>query len=189
MKQSQILELIERIGNLLRAEQRIIGSAQQLQPVHIQVLEYLNRCNKYSNTPAGVVKYFGITKGTVSQSINVLEKRSLVEKKTDLADKRSVHIIITAKGKKLLKTLLIKRSSFELAKNTDSKINNLVETELKNILANLQKHNSYNTFGVCRTCRHLITKQTGFRCGLTKEVLSSTDTTKICHEHEYSEAV
>ncbi len=189
MKQSQTLELIERIGNLLRAEQRKIGSAYDLQPVHIQVLDYLNRCNKYSNTPAAIVKYFGITKGTVSQSIKILEKKSLVEKMPDAVDKRSVHIFITAGGKKLLKNLLIHRSSYELANKADSKTNNLIENELKNILANLQKHNSYNTFGVCNTCRHLITEQNGFRCGLTTEMLSSADTTKICHEHEYSKAV
>ena len=46
-----LLELVERLGNLMRTELRRAGSDESLQPVHLQSLIYLSKANRYSNTP------------------------------------------------------------------------------------------------------------------------------------------
>ncbi|MCI0482724.1 MAG: MarR family transcriptional regulator, partial [Candidatus Dadabacteria bacterium] len=68
----KIASLIERLGNLLRAEERAAGAG--LLPVHVRMLSYLSVCNRYSDTPAAVTEFAGATKGTSSQSIAVLER-------------------------------------------------------------------------------------------------------------------
>ena len=88
-------QLIEQLGNLLRAEERQAGSVHGLQPVHLQALHYLLRCNRYSDLPASVTDYLGLTKGTVSQTLLVLEKKRYIEKHPDVADRRSVHLALT----------------------------------------------------------------------------------------------
>lgn len=187
MSSSKTFILIERIGNLLRAEQRKVGSKFGLLPVHLQVLDYLSRCNKSSNTPAGVVKYFGITKGTASQSIKVLESKSYITKHADKDDKRWIHLNITSDGNKVLKKL-DEFLRYDLIESTNYP--NDLESGLLHILKGIQRNNSYNSFGVCKTCRNFIKEgKNQFRCGLTKQVLTPSDSEKICVEHKYRRAV
>jgi hypothetical protein len=42
MNNTFLYQLLERIGNLLRAEQRLVGNEFGLQEVHLQVLLYLS---------------------------------------------------------------------------------------------------------------------------------------------------
>jgi DNA-binding MarR family transcriptional regulator len=53
------------------------GAAHGLQPVQLEVLNYLSSCNRYSDTPMAVTEYLGQTKGTVSQTIKTLEKKRI----------------------------------------------------------------------------------------------------------------
>jgi len=45
-----LFDLVERLSLLTRAGLRQAGAAQGLQPVHLQVLFYLNQANRFSNT-------------------------------------------------------------------------------------------------------------------------------------------
>ncbi len=105
MQELTTLKLIERISTLLRAEQRKKYSALGLQPVHVQTLDYLANCNRFSDTPAAVTDYMGLTKGTVSQTLQVLERKGYLEKIQDLIDKRIVHLKILPWGQQLLKSI------------------------------------------------------------------------------------
>lgn len=69
MAVDRLYALLERIGNLLRAEERAAGLRHGPQPVHLQALRYVQSCNRYSNTPAALTEYLGLTKGTVSQTL------------------------------------------------------------------------------------------------------------------------
>src|SRR4029453_4211140 len=71
-----LLELVERLGNLMRTELRKAGSDEALQPVHLQALVYLSKANRYSNTPQALADYLGLTKGTVSQTLLLLDRRA-----------------------------------------------------------------------------------------------------------------
>ena len=188
MESTRVYELIDQIGFLLRSEQRKAGLESGLQPVHYQLLGYLNRCNRFSNTPVAVTRYLGLTKGTVSQSLQLLENRGLIKKVADKKDRRVVHLLLTGDG---LKTLLSGEQSNiwkqacqgfseeELSKNA---------SDLESLLRGLQRANQSRTFGVCKTCRHLQEDSGKNRCGLTREKLTAADTELICHEHEFQKA-
>ena len=184
MDNTLLYQLLERISNLLRAEQRLVGNDLGLQEVHLQVLLYLSRCNRYSNTPLGVADYLNATKGTISQSLKVLEKKGYILKKADAKDRRVVHLILTTQGQKLLKQVVPPSLFTHAVKELSDEQVEFLATQLSLLLGHLQKANRARSFGVCHTCRFFLREEDGFRCGLTQEALSHDDSQSICREHE-----
>ena len=183
MEKVDVFDLIERMAALIRSEERKKCTELGLQPVHLQVLDYLSRCNRYSDTPAALTNYLGMTRGTVSQTLLLLVKKGYIKKTTDAADRRMVHLSLLDDGYAILKqarasdlfnqaALLFKEQNF---------INN--EDMFMKALTALQKANKSQSFGLCKTCHYFTATADGFSCGLTKEALSLSDSEKICQEH------
>ena len=183
MEKVDVFDLIERMSALIRSEERKKCTELGLQPVHLQILDYLSRCNRYSDTPAALTNYLGMTRGTVSQTVLLLVKKGFIKKTADAADRRMVHLSLLTDGSAILKqartsdlfsqaALLFKEHDF---------INN--EDMFIKALTALQKANKSQSFGLCKTCRYFTTTSGGFTCGLTKEKLSQSDSEKICQEH------
>ena len=182
---SSLFELIERICNLARSDLRNQDDAGQLQPVHLQALAFLDRANRYSNTPQILAEYLGSTKGTVSQSLLLLYRRGLIDRKTDPDDRRVVRLRISARGKQLLETVALERRWANVFEHVPREQVETTLHVLKQMLTSLQKARGGRTFGVCRSCHQFLQEtQDRFRCGLTGEPLSTADTEKICREHE-----
>lgn len=179
-----LYQLIERTGNLLRVEQRLTGKDLGLQEVHLQVLLYLSLCNRYSNTPIAVTEYLNATKGTVSQSLKVLEAKGYLVKQPDGNDKRVVHLNLTAQGEQVVTEAIPSLAFVETIQGLTSGQVKDLQVNLTLLLTSLQQANQFRSFGVCQTCRFFIKKDNGFRCGLTKESLSEYDSSRICREHE-----
>lgn len=178
-------QLLERLASLLRKENRNLLLEYGLQPVHFEALHYLSICNRYSDTPMAVTEYLGQTKGTVSQSLKVLEKAELLQKNPDAIDKRVIHLKLTNAGNDLVHQLMPSPIMQEM-NNTlaESQITELNQS-LTRLLFSIQQKNSFKSFGQCASCQHNIkTGKTGFLCGLTKEMLSHQDIELICKEHE-----
>ena len=185
MSAKQIHIYIERLSNLLRNELRKAGAAHGLQPVQMEALHYLSVCNRYSDTPMGVTEYLGQTKGTISQSLNVLTKKGFVTKKADSKDKRITHLEITNSGKKLLNEAIPAPVFIDACKLLHQKKQTQIVQALDALLSSIQQANNMKSFGVCRTCRYnqrLDDKR--YVCGLTQEPLSSAEIQLICREHE-----
>ncbi len=183
MEKVDVFDLIERMAALIRSEERKKCTELGLQPVHLQVLDYLSRCNRYSDTPAALTNYLGMTRGTVSQTLLLLVKKGYIKKTTDAADRRMVHLSLLDDGYAILKqarasdlfnqaALLFKEHNF---------VNN--EDMFMKALTALQKANKSQSFGLCKTCQYFTATADGFSCGLTKEALSLSDSEKICQEH------
>jgi len=184
MKQPTVFDLIEYMAALIRSEERKKCTELKLQMVHFQVIEYLSSCNKYSNTPAAIANYLGITRGTISQTLLILEKNEFIIKSQDVADKRVYHIKLLDKGfrtlNKVQPTELFKKAFLEL--EMDLSITENEDVFVKALTA-LQKANHSFSFGICHSCRNFSKKPSGFFCELTQENLSENDSTKICQEH------
>ncbi len=185
-------QLLERIGNLIKNEARLGLMEHGLQPIQFDALNYLSVCNRFSDTPKGVTEYLGLTKGTVSQSIKVLESKGYLEKQADPDDKRITHLVISEKGRVLVAELYPSALLEKVVKNSDAvKLGldldldlDLLETQLKTLLMIIQSQNQRKTFGQCATCVHLQTDSAGsHHCGLTQAPLSRNDTQLICIEH------
>ena len=90
MNTNHIYDYVERLSELLKIDSRQAGAEHGIQPVQLEVLHYLSICNRYSDTPMAVTEYLGQTKGTVSQTLKVLEKKSLLTKRFDKGDNVSL---------------------------------------------------------------------------------------------------
>jgi len=185
MKTKQIYGYIERLSNLLRNEMRREGADYALQPVQLEALHYLSMCNRYSDTPMGVTEYLGQTKGTVSQSLKVLEKKAFLTKHADKNDKRITHLKVSSAGEKLLKKSIPAPLFTHACEHLNEQSKAQIITGLKELLQAVQRSNGMKSFGVCRTCRYNQKNKDGsYFCGLTREPLSQSDVQLICREHE-----
>ncbi|MCA9472694.1 MAG: MarR family winged helix-turn-helix transcriptional regulator [Nitrospirales bacterium] len=185
MRAKEVSAILERLCNLLRMEMRAFGLKHGLQPVQLEALTYLAHCNRYSDTPQAVGEYLGLTKGTVSQSLKVLEKRQLLHKHQDREDKRVVHLSPTAWGRTLVEqSLQAKGLTSALGVTSEAGRFDLQEMLLAT-LRNLQRQNNRKSFAACHTCRFNELQNDRYVCGLTKEPLSRKDIQLLCREHQY----
>jgi len=184
MNTQKLLELIERLANVLRAKRWRVGREFGLQPVHLQVLEYLNQCNRYSDTSVVLGKYLGITKGTLSQSIALLVNKDLLKKVSDAKDKRVFHLKLTQRGLASITQLGFSDIAHQLEHALSTAEIDTISQYLQKIMSNMQRLDLSSSFGVCRTCKHFLNlANNSFQCGLTKERLTMEEIDLICHEH------
>ena len=183
MKGRELAEILERLSSLLRADSRRRGLPAGLQPVHVETLLYLARCNRYSNNPQAVAEYLALTKGTVSQSLKVLERGGWIEKAADAEDRRKVRLLLTASGEQLAEDLAEPPALQQALADGEPPADRLTD-DLRRLLAGMQRATGNRSFGICETCRFFQREEEGFRCGLTGEGLSVEDSRLICREHE-----
>ncbi|ODT36899.1 MAG: MarR family transcriptional regulator [Lautropia sp. SCN 70-15] len=171
--------ILERLGALVHQAVRDDAARHGLLPIHLQVLQYLAQANRYSDLPIAIAEYFGITRGTVSQTLSVLERRGLLTKARDPAHGRRVHLRLTPQGLAILGGSWTERVQAALCAEPASA--QLDET-LVDVLAALQRINGRRAFGVCSQCAHFRADAGGTHCGLTGEPLAAEQTGKICRE-------
>lgn len=184
MNSKRVFDLIERIGALVRSDARRQAMPHELQPVHLQVLDYLSRANRFSDTPLAVGEYLGLTKGNMSQRINVLERLDLIRKAADDVDGRVVHLTITNAGKRLLADAHPPPSWRDAESLVGTKQFRNLEEPLAELLQALIAANGFKTFGQCKTCRfHQRPNRQPF-CGLLEVELDLEQADQICREHQ-----
>ena len=183
MNANEMYEYVERIANLIRTNVRKSGLASGLQPVQMEALHYLSRCNRYSDTPVAVAEFLGLTKGTVSQTIGVLENNHLVQKVTDKRDRRVVHLHLTPNGESVLAQSIPPKAMTAALQIMTDQCQHQLGRSLQELLSGLQHANGLKTFGPCKTCIHHLYDGAERRCELTRENLTDSDAEKICREH------
>lgn len=175
-----IAALIERVGRLLSTE----AHAEGLLPVQWEALRYLHRANRFSRTAAALTAYLGLTKGTVSQTLNALESKGLVKKQIDLKDRRSKHLSLSAKGKRLLRRdpLGVTVAAVStLGRSAQQALNKNLEA----LLALRLTAQDRQPFGQCQDCRYFARQHPEggpHYCQLLQEKLARTDARAICYE-------
>ncbi|MCG7993725.1 MAG: MarR family winged helix-turn-helix transcriptional regulator [Candidatus Thiodiazotropha lotti] len=185
MDSNSLYNHLERLSELLRTDLRKSGIKHGLQPVQLEVLHYLSVCNRYSDTPLAVSDYLGQTKGTVSQTIKVLEQKGLLLRRTDAGDKRVSHLGLTAKGSKLLDRLVPPPMLTNACDNLSKKARTQINHALNQLVMALLQSNGMKSFGVCHTCRYNgRAEDGGYYCNLVQQPLTVDDVQRICREHE-----
>ena len=171
-----VSQWLERLSALHRNLMRRFAAEEGLQLVHVEILQYLSVCNRYSDTTQTISEYLGQTKGSISQSLGHLEENGFIKRTQDKIDKRIFHLALTAKGNSVTQRM---HDSINLD-GADK-----LEPALKETLASIQKKNGLRGFGICQSCKfNQNPGKNSFSCGLTKEKLSAEEVKKICKEHE-----
>jgi len=177
---SQTLFLLERLGALIQQSVRDEAVRHGLLPIHIQVLHYLMRANRYSDMPIAIAECFGITRGTVSQTLAVLERKGLLTKEADARHGKRVHLRLTSADESVLGESWGERVEQTLCNGPVDAAT--LENTLRNLLSAMQRANGRRAFGLCRECAHFLTEESSARCGLTHEPLTTEQTDRICRE-------
>ncbi len=175
-----IAALIERVGRLLSTE----AHAEGLLPVQWETLRYLHKANRFSRTAAAVTAYLGLTKGTVSQTLNALESRGLVAKRIDPKDRRSKRLSLSAKGKRLLRKdpLGVTVTAVNALEHSAQQA---LDESLGALLASRLTGQGRQPFGQCRDCQYFADQHDDggpHYCQLLQEKLASKDAEAICYE-------
>jgi MarR family transcriptional repressor of emrRAB len=180
-----LLELVERLGNLMRTELRKTGADESMQPVHLQALIYISKANRYSNTPQALADYLGLTKGTVSQTLLLLDRRGLIERFEDDIDRRVVRLRLSSSGERLLNESQPALAWQNATRNiSPNRIRNATSA-LREALITLQEDNEGTTFGACQSCTWCQKlSQRIYRCGRMGDRLSGPETRKICRIYQ-----
>jgi len=180
MSAKRLQLLVERLTSLVRSDLRAVAVSHGLKLVQLEALVYLSVANRYSNTPVALTEYFGVTKGTISQTLKTLELRGLIEKISDTEDGRVQHCILTQRGREIATSAYPVKTLERLPADQAEIYADVLEEQLRV----LQLKNGSKTFGQCHTCRFFETRAKGGVCGLTRESLSVQDSKKICREHQ-----
>ncbi|WP_265946474.1 MarR family winged helix-turn-helix transcriptional regulator [Dechloromonas sp. A34] len=182
MNATLLPQLLAALARAVANEQRQAAVGAGLLPVQLTILSYLRDANRYSNTQQGLTEYLGLTKGTVSQSLKVLEERSLITRCADEADRRIVRLTLTAAGRERLGQAMDDAWA-EACQALGANQQQGAATALSRLLGAWQQARHGKTFGVCHSCRHFRPGQPTHQCGLTGEALSDDDSQHICREH------
>ena len=174
--------LLERLSRLIHGD----GFDAGLKPVQWETLRYLQRANRFSCTPGALTAYLANTKGTVSQTLNALQRKGLVEKHSAPRDRRSVRLALTSAGSELLAQDPLEPTRQALRGLGDTRLQPFIG-DLETLIGERLKQNQGRPFGLCNQCRHFrhsADKTSPYYCQLLREPLSNTDADKICLEQE-----
>lgn len=178
----QITDYLDAITAIVKHQQRELATKLSLQPIHMQIIQYLGRCNKYSDSHQNLCDFLGQTKGSVSTSVALLEKKNLLLKQMDNKDKRKGHLRLTEQGLEVFQqqqTLWTEAIGELLPKQQQTLL-----VALNDLLLGMQQANGNKVFGVCSSCKHLLRDGKQHKCGLTGQALLDKELELICTFHE-----
>lgn len=172
-----IRNLIERIVRINAAEEW----SDEVSPTQLAALSYLVQANRFSRSPSQVAEFMATTRGTVSQTLKVLARKGLIEKKQSDTDRRWASYQVTNAGLEALKRLTV---IDEVLEGLDSETTNALAIGLETLVRDALKARGRRRFGVCKTCRYYKHKKSGGFCTLLHEELTTKDASQICHEYQ-----
>jgi DNA-binding MarR family transcriptional regulator len=177
--------LLERLSRVVRSAEHEAG----LNPAQWEALRYIDRANRFSNSPGALAQFLGATKGTVSQTLIALERKGFIHKQVRADERRSIALSLTRRGRQRLADDPWLRLSHRLDA-LDQRVLRRLNTHLIDIVRTTLRQGGRPTFGQCSTCRHFGRNLARgdasgpHRCLLLDLALGKSDALKICVEHE-----
>ena len=176
---------LERLARLMRAREHGHG----LNPAQWEALRYLDRANRFSNSPGALTRYLGATKGTISQTLMALARKGFIVKSSREGERRSVSLALTERGL----AALAEDAWAELAAAADElggKTRRRLNRGLRELLADAVRRSGLASFGSCPGCRYFREKgfdpqlQRPHYCMFFDAPLGKDEVQRICIAHE-----
>ncbi len=96
----EVFSRVSRLARLLDKARREAFTAQSIEPWEFDVLAALRRAGSpYELTPGSLLRQTMVTSGTMTNRVDRLADRGLVERYPDPTDRRGVLVRLTARGK------------------------------------------------------------------------------------------
>jgi DNA-binding MarR family transcriptional regulator len=149
MSARETAELLVQVGRLVQAE----GYDGELSPAQWMALRFFARANQFSRNPSAFAEFQATTRGTATQTIKSLEAGGYLVRQPSKADRRSVSLRLTSKGKKALA-----RDPFEIlvraVDSLDANDRTAMRRALYQVLSTLATSGAHRQIGVCQDCTH-----------------------------------
>jgi len=109
--------------------------------------------NQFSRNPSAFAEFQATTRGTATQTIKLLEAGGYLVREPSKADRRSIRLRLTSKGKKALA-----RDPFEVLVRAvdllDAKEQIAMRRALHQVLSTVATSGAHRQIGVCQDCTH-----------------------------------
>lgn len=184
--ESRILASLERVSQAFRVLLWNESKEFSLSPIQIQVLIFLRYHYEQKRKVSYLADEFNMTKATISETIKILEQKSLIIKEFEINDSRSYIIHLTPKGYDIAE-----RTSL-FTREIQQPIDKLKEVDKENLLLSLLDIiHHLNNVGVitiqrmCFTCRFYKAnkhKQKHY-CELLNSKLADSELRIDCPDH------
>jgi DNA-binding MarR family transcriptional regulator len=179
MSARETAELLLQVGRLVQAE----GYVGELSPAQWMALRYFSRANSFSRNPSAFAEFQATTRGTASQAIKALEEDGYLVRQRSKADRRSVSLRLTNKGKKALAC-----DPFEVlvraVDSLDAEQRATMRRALHQVLTTLAVGGAHRRFGICQDCAHFgnlpSTGPLAAQCLLLGVAIQSADAGLLC---------
>jgi DNA-binding MarR family transcriptional regulator len=175
----QTLARLERLARLIRSASHTHG----LNAAQWEALRFLSRANHFSNSPGALTRYLGATKGTTSQTVLSLIKKGAITKSLRDNDGRSVVLVLTEAGEKILGDDPLIRLEKSIAKLGD-KTSKRFSKGLSELLQIEVEDQGEPSFGNCAGCLNAKKDQGEVWCKVLSVKVSIADAQKFCIYHK-----
>src|SRR5260370_12225327 len=142
-------ELLVQVGRLVQAE----GYGVDMSPVQWMAFHFFGSANQFSRNPSAFAEFQATTRGTATQTIKLLEAGGYLVREPSRADRRSIRLRLTSKGKKALA-----RDPFEVLVRAvdllDAKERTAMRRALHQVLSTVATSGAHRQIGVCQDCAH-----------------------------------
>lgn len=173
-------DLLLRFARIIAAD----GYDRGLQPVQWQALKYLAAANRFSRTATALAAWLDQTKGSVSQTINALEKKGLVSRHQNPDDQRVVRLELTDVGRACVHAPPPSVAATMLSHLPPGARDQFMRHVARMLIGAIKEQDG-RPFGQCRSCKYFerAKKRGGFHCAALDVPLTDEDSRHICYEH------
>jgi DNA-binding MarR family transcriptional regulator len=185
----RILEGLERISTVLKTDDWARARSAGITPTQLAILTALE------GRPGGLVvkelsALLGVSQPTVTDSILALERKALIEKRSDAADGRSVRIVMTAAGRTAVTLSTSNPGAVgEATAALDEADQENLLVLLVSVIRQLQEHDAIPIQRMCVSCRHFRPNAHAdaakpHHCTFVNAAFGQQDLRIDCREHE-----
>jgi DNA-binding MarR family transcriptional regulator len=183
-------DALERLASLNRLEQLQVSGPQGLNPTQLAILRLVERRGQAGLRVKTIARELGLSQPTVTESLLALERKSLIQRRSDPRDKRALLIHASDEGRAALASVTGQMSQMEaaLASLTRKEQAALLHIIIKMIRALLHEK-AMPVQRMCVSCRHFRpqaqpdTDRPHF-CDLVKAPFASADMQVDCGDHD-----
>lgn len=180
---SKIVSGLERISEAFKVLLWQKAKELGLSPIQIQILIFVAYHKTEFCNVSHLAKEFNVTKPTISDAIRVLLKKELIIKDHSSEDSRSYSVLLSEKGKKVVKQTenFAQPITKQLENRHKTELNNLFQT-ISSLIFKLHQNGILSVQRTCYACKFYEKTTKGDYCNLLQTSLKTTDIRLDCPE-------
>lgn len=181
---AKLVAALERLCTLYRASIQQLSKDHKLTPLQMQLMFFIAEHDPDFCSVSYLAQEFLVTKATISDSVNTLGTKSLLEKQPNPRDSRGFFLRLSKQGHHFYNKLKNQIFGFpaglmDMAPG-DKEV--LLKTLLELLGANFDR--GLIPLRACLTCDHYENRQGGFYCHLLSKKLPNSELRLDCPEHQ-----